>query len=520
MKQNLLQQLRDKHPGASEFEITKLLMKEDMASFAMICFSEALFAAIPDFHYEIYDILTKSNNYALEGKNLLRRLAIAAPRGSAKSTIFSLILPLHTLLTKGEDATNELILMISESGDQARRLLGRLKDELTENEKLRLYYGDWAEKSARKWTEQDVILKDGSRIVAAGTRQRVRGAIQRNTRVTLAIFDDIESELNANTSEERDRNSRWITNAVLPTLDTRRGRAVMIGTVIHNDCFLMNIKDKKSWHVFWYAAKFTDENGVEQLLWKDKITQEFLDDQYRLFEDVGNIGGYYQEFFNQPMSPEEAPFKPHYIQRIPFKYVRKDNTNYIEREINGKLVLTPVLIYGGVDLASTISRRADYTVSVSIAIDSMDNHYFLPYFRIKSDPATHPQMVIDEYKKYRHTRVQIESVAYQEACRSTVRKLMFEKGMYIPGLENKITHKLDKSRNLSLVPIFAQKKFFFLPTQDEAISEFISFPLGSHDDIVDATYIALLNSKKPRDSKRLNKKEKQKAYFRKDWMTA
>jgi phage terminase large subunit-like protein len=88
--------------------------------------------------------------------------------------------------------------------------------------------------------------------------------------------------------------------------------------------------------------------------------------------------------------------------------------------------------------------------------------------------------------------MKVETVAYQEALRAAVRKLMFEQDLYIPGLEKGVKPRSRKSERLiSLVPMLAKGQFFFRPQDLVAQAEFLSYPKGKNDDIMDAVYMAL-----------------------------
>src|SRR5690606_41735477 len=61
------------------------------------------------------------------------RLALAAPRGSAKSTVASLILTLHDIVYEREP----YILLISATKRQAQQRLAAIRKELTHNQDLK-----------------------------------------------------------------------------------------------------------------------------------------------------------------------------------------------------------------------------------------------------------------------------------------------------------------------------------------------------------------------------------------------
>ena len=213
-----------------------------MALFGRYCFPTALRKQTPPFHHEVYSSLSNDDN---------RRVMIAAPRGTAKSTVTTLIYPLWR--TAFKSSTDDLfVVIISESQAQSINFLSRIKYHLTHSDKFRSVFGDLGPTTAQKWTATDIILANGTRIVAVGTGQRVRGFLEGDTRPNLIIVDDFESELNAYTPEARAKNRKWMTEAVIPSLSDE-GKVCMIGTVISEDCFLYWAKESPAWNVLWYS---------------------------------------------------------------------------------------------------------------------------------------------------------------------------------------------------------------------------------------------------------------------------
>ena len=81
----------------------------------------------PPFHKEIFNSLLHMK--------IGEKIAIIAPRGHAKSTLCSLIYPLHRILF-GEE---KFVLLISESEMQSKYLLESIGDEIEYNEKLQYF---------------------------------------------------------------------------------------------------------------------------------------------------------------------------------------------------------------------------------------------------------------------------------------------------------------------------------------------------------------------------------------------
>ena len=100
---------------------------KNMALFGRYCFPTALRKEIPPFHFDIYKSLSDNEQ---------RRVAIAAPRGTAKSTTTSLIYPLWKAAFKRSDE-DLFIVIISESQTQSINFLSRIKYHLSHSDTFR-----------------------------------------------------------------------------------------------------------------------------------------------------------------------------------------------------------------------------------------------------------------------------------------------------------------------------------------------------------------------------------------------
>ena len=481
-------------------------LRNNMALFGRHCFPTALRKSTPPFHKDVYSYLANDDK---------RRVLIAAPRGTAKSTVTTLIFPLWRVAFKKTDE-DLFIVIISESQTQSINFLSRIKYHLTHSDKFTDIFGDLGPNTAKRWTNNDIVLANGARLIAVGTGQRVRGFIEGDTRPNLIIVDDFESELNAFTPEARAKNRKWVTEAVIPSLSDE-GKIAMIGTVISEDCFLYWAKDSPAWHVLWYSIWDEDENSI----WPERFPKSRINEIKKEFASVGNLNGFYQEYMNIAQSPDMAPFKPEWIKMHHYDFKRINGQNCLVKEKGDEEEIKPVEVYCGVDPASSLSSTADYFVVTTIGIDYDNNKYIIDIFRDRISPAEQPGKLIEVFKKYRPRRMKIETVGYQEALRTAVRELMFKESLYIPGLEKGVKPRNRKSeRLLSLVPLFAKGTFYFRPQDNIAQQEFLSYPRGKHDDVMDAIWTAL-DGAKPSRKKEWEKIEENSLNQKKklDWMT-
>lgn len=464
-------------------------MYKDLLYFGKKCFPTAFTVKSPPFHREIAAYLTDMSK---------KRILIAAPRGSSKSTLTSFLYVLWKALFKSS-RDDVFIVIISESRTQAINFLARIKSHLNTTREVKYYFGDMSEATAKRWRTDDIILANGSRIIAIGTGSKIRGFIEKDTRPTDIIVDDFESEKNAFTPEARLKNREWMTEAVIPSLRQHAGggRIIVIGTVISEDCFLFWAKNSTAWHTLWY--KIVDDDGNP--IWADVYPLSKIKQIREEFESVGNLSGFFQEYMNEPQSPDDAPFKPHYIKTHDYRFKVKENG---EKVLYKGDIEIPVNVYLGIDPASSLSRKADYFTIIPIAVDADENFYVVGEHVVHAriDPAKQPDMIIEKFLATKADRVVIETVAYQEALRSWLRRLMLEKGLYIPGIEKGERPRNSKDvRLLSLVPILASGRFYFHPNSIDMQAEFLSFPKGQHDDYLDATWYAISKARKPKKRK-------------------
>ena len=155
--------------------------KEDIEYFTECYLPDFMKDKTPVFHKEVRRLLMKET-----------RLAIAAPRGFAKSTIVQIIYALHCLLfNEGED-----ILSISQSQTMAEDWIRKIKFELEGNTKLKEDFGNllqWGEKESKRWTSDHIVIQKQGRVFSQ-IRARGRGYQVRGLRPTKVFCDDLEDD--------------------------------------------------------------------------------------------------------------------------------------------------------------------------------------------------------------------------------------------------------------------------------------------------------------------------------------
>lgn len=134
-------------------------------------------------------------------------------------------------------------LLISNSEDNAKRLLEPYRANLDSNQRIINDYGE--QKSFRRWTAAEFKTKKGVSFRALGADQSPRGTRNDAIRPDGIIFDDVDTDQDCRNPEIIDKRVAWIFGAVIPT------RAVNIplliigcGNIIAEYCCITEMMQK------------------------------------------------------------------------------------------------------------------------------------------------------------------------------------------------------------------------------------------------------------------------------------
>lgn len=436
--------------------VLKKIFSEDMELFAKFFFGHHIILDTPNFHKELYKILASQD----------KRVAIAAPRGHAKSTIFDLVY-LSWLIVHNK---TKFVLLISDTYSQSTLFLETIKAEFESNDRLRAFYGNLV---TDKWAEENIVVGDVM-IKALGANMKVRGLKYRNFRPDMVICDDLENDEMVESKERREKLSRWFNGALIPSL-APEGRIVIIGTILHYDSLLNNLLDVKRYPQWTKKMYRAINNG--QALWPEHLNLAQLDVIKQDYMREGQGFLFYQEYMNDPVSDEFRKFK---FEKIKF---------FDPKEQEGK----QMNIYMAIDRAYSMDRTADFTGIVIVGVDSDNRWYILSAERFKGDEKTLIEKIFDLKKFYSPLKVGIEQKSYAYTLKPTLDQEMQRRNEFFLITELKDLGKAKSLRIEALLPRYEANGIFFKKGQDDLIDELTTFPRGQHDDLIDAlAYITTL----------------------------
>lgn len=444
-------------------------------------------AAIPDFHKEMWDLCCSEKRF----------VAIAAPRGHAKSTAITLGYGLATLLFR----ERKFMLLVSDTEAQASLFLGNIKNALQGNEQLIELFGLKRNEKGLvqfiKDSETDIVVEfnDGHRfrIIAKGSEQKLRGLLWNNSRPDIIIGDDMENDELVMNKERREKFKKWFKNALLPCRSDK-GIIRLVGTILHMDSMLENLmpkpydkqtiveplKQSSSRRGMWTAVKYHAHTpNYDQLLWPQKKSVDEFRMLYTEAVRDGTQDGYSQEYLNIPIDESST-----YFRRSDFLPLRDEDFK------------KPVRYYITADLAISDKETADYSVFVVGAIDDDKRIQIRNVIRERLDGREIVDCILALQKLYNPEAIGIEEMQVSRAIGPFLREEMIKHNNYITyyplkhGGKDKITRARSiQARMRAQGCKFDKAADWYQIFEDELMR----FPRDKHDDQVDAfSYLGLM----------------------------
>jgi predicted phage terminase large subunit-like protein len=424
-------------------------------------------------------------------------VAIAAPRGHAKSTAITFGYGLSTLLFR----ERKFMLLVSDTEAQASMFLGMFKQELQDNKTLVDLFGikknDKGLVEFVKNSETDIIVEctDGHkfRIIAKGAEQKLRGLIWNGSRPDIILCDDMENDELVMNKDRRDKMRRWFEGALLPSL-ADKGIVRMVGTILHSDSLLERmmpnpsdkmtitepLKEYSARKTMWKAVKYRAHTpDFKTLLWPSKKDSDFFKMKYEEAVRTGMTDTYSREYLNYPIDESVSFFK------------RGDFLKTTEEDKQKKLNF-----YITADLAISDEERSDYSVFIIGGVDEDKRIHIKNIIRERMDGREIVDTFIMLQRLYDPVAFGVEDMQVSKSIGPFLREEMVRNNTYLSlyPLKHGGKDKLTRARSIQARMRAHGVKF---DIEEEWFPEFenecLTFPRGKHDDQVDAfAYLGLM----------------------------
>lgn len=422
----------------------------DILEFAKEYFPETFTAPFCDFHRELMDLFFempedvwhyKDNEGEIRTK---QGIVAAAPRGHAKSTLLTFLIPIYCAAFR----LKKFVLILSDSDEQVRTFCAELKKQIEENERLKADFGEMSglHYSGMRWTGRDFdvchaetdengVMKVVHRTHIAGRsfHARLRGIKSGADRPDLILGDDCENDERVRTLEQRNKLEEDLNKKVIPMLDPITGLFVFCGTILHFDSLLSRLLSQrldrtyvqKIWRCIKQGRDIFDKSAIP--LWPERFTLKYLQEK-RLSMTEGQFN---TEWMNDPHDPSTRQFFPEWIQW----YHRGTHLRYNTKKrcfewnkpghhnpLTGEEVWQKLLIFQAVDPAIGETARNDYFAMITAGIaEQTRDVVLLDLVNERMNFADQVATVLHQFNSFPETMgCAIEATGYQEALYQTI----------------------------------------------------------------------------------------------------
>lgn len=393
-------------------------------------------------------------------------LVLSVPPRHGKSQQCSIDFPAWFL---GRNPNKEII-TASYSADLAQDFGGKTREKVNSPE-FRAIFPEITlkedEKARGRWR-----TNDGGSYIAVG----VGGPITGRGANILLIDDPIKNREEAESEVIREKIWNWFTSTAFTRLEPK-GVAIVIMTRWHQDDLAGRILShpelsKRTKSVVFPAIK----DGVP--LWSGKYTIEALN------EIKSTIGPYdwsalYQ---GQPILTENQEFKGQWIKYIP--------------EVNIPMMNTRNFLT--IDTAMSQKTTADFTGFCDNSINQ-ENFWHLKAWRMKIGPEELINNIFTLHQSRNYEAIGIEKTAYLSGLKPYLDMEQRRRDKFLPIVELQHNQTQKEIRIRGLIPRYASGSIFHVEGRCKDLEEeMFNFPLGTHDDVLDAVAYQLQIADNPR----------------------
>lgn len=233
------------------------------------------------------------------------RLLLQWPRGHAKSTHLSLIIPLW-LKAQG---MFQMMLIVSKSQNLAIKLLGALQLELAYNSRYIRDFGTQVRQG--DWEKGSFVTLDKVAFFALGRAQSPRGIKYGASRPDYIVVDDIDDDIMVRNEERSKENYQWVLESLFNTMRGGEGRFIVVG----NNIGKYSIIERLSHNPNFFHSKINALDKNNKPAWPQHYTLEMLQE---IRATIGELA-FQKEYMNNPIIEGSIFKRLTYITPLPLK---------------------------------------------------------------------------------------------------------------------------------------------------------------------------------------------------------
>jgi len=383
--------------------------------------------------------------------------ALAAPRGSAKSTLETTAETLRRAVFN----ITPFQIVVKENREAAIEEVAAIQFELEENPRIKADFGSL--KKYGDWEDGDFITTKGCRVLALGIGQQIRGKKHRQHRPGRIVIDDPEKDKHVKNPRLVKEFVEWVLGAAFPSLDPDGGILTWLGTMMSKRGGLaLLMKNELINSRIWRAI----ENG--QSYWESRFPLSKL----REIRELVKSSIWRKEYMNDPGDDPDATFQEWMLNRF-----KREELKGLD--ISG--------VYTATDPSLKHKKEHDMKATIVIKVAKEFRGIKGPAYlitRVWLRRASLDRMFDEMFninKQEHPSRMGLEIQTWQELLLREIQRLEQERQVRLPIFG--IKHHVSKEARIErLQPLFERKLLWIVDDpDDEDVEELVEQFLGFDD---------------------------------------
>lgn len=412
-------------------------------------------------------------------------------------------------ITKHPEAT---VLYVSATANLAEKQLKSIKDILT-SDIYRFYWPEMVNKNENhreRWSVDEIAI-DHPKRRAEGVRDPTVKAVGLTANTTglhcsVAVLDDIVVPQNAYTEIGREQTRSFYSQ--LSSIESTGAQEWVVGTRYHPADIYRDMIDMREYFydedtgedverpVYEVFEREVEVNG--EFLWPKQRRSDgktFGFDEKELARKKAkylDVTQFYAQYYNNPNSPENS-----YIDPGKFQYYNRENL----KNISGVWYLGDKIlnIYSAIDFAYSVTEKSDYTVILTIGLDSDGYIYVLDIDRFRTNRISEMYERIERcYRKWQFRRLRAEVTAAQYLVVQQLKEHMRKENLAIAIEENRPTKNKEERIRTALEPRYSNQTIWHYKGGNcQTLEEELVCEHPEHDDVKDCLAAVVEIAKAP-----------------------
>lgn len=327
------------------------------------------------------------------------------------------------------------------------------------------------------------------------TSSNIRGINFDDYRPDLIVLDDVVTDENASTVEQRDKISNLVLGAVskslAPATEEPNAKLAILQTPIHADDISARATKSEAFRTAtfgcWTEGTKSFPIELQESIWPERYPTATLRQDKKHAIELNALSLFQKEMECNISSPEQCPFKAEWLQ------YRKG-----EPPLSGLAVLAIDPVPPPSDKAIRQQFKKNDFEAHTVWRRSGGNYHLVEEVTNRGhNPSWSVTTALSLAYKHRVSRIVLQSIAYERTLKWLLQQEMTRRGVYYmlvdTSAQSNQKHKYARIIGALQAPA-SHGKIWVDASQTGFITQFVDFKLGiDHDDILDSSAIALLD---------------------------